>query len=75
MLRAIHEIWKIEVGRVIADDDIRVDLIHEVPPSLKHLALIVKRLYLRPDDVRARVECENVSHKRLRLAYRSISNY
>ena len=71
MLRAIHEIWEIEVGRVVANDYIRVNLIHEVPPSLEHLALIVEGLHLRPNDVGARVEREDVSHKRLRFTCRS----
>ena len=65
---SIEQVWEVEVGNVVADDDIRVDLLNEFGPSLEHVDLLVERKHLTSDDVRAGVEREDVLDKGRRFA-------
>jgi len=42
MFRAVQEVREIEVGGVVANDDIRVDFLQKVAPLHQHLALVAE---------------------------------
>lgn len=72
MLCPIEQIWKVEVGYVVSDDDVRIHLFYKVPPSHQHLLFCIELEDLRVDDQTTRVKTENVADKRFRL---SVSRY
>lgn len=51
VLCPIHEVWPIEIRDVVSDDYVRIHLLDKVPPSKEKLCFIIKRKYLRSDDV------------------------
>jgi len=65
---SIEEVREIEVGGVVADDHVRIDLLDEVCPALEKLFLGFELENLRTDDVSARVEGEDVSDEGCRFA-------
>jgi hypothetical protein len=71
-LGAVHEIRQIEVGGVVANDNVRINLLDEVTPPLQHLVLVLIREHLRADDMRTRVQREYVPDERLALACKLI---
>lgn len=71
-LCAVEQVREVEVGRVVADDHVWVDLLDEVGPLLQKLLLLVVRQDLRADDVRARVEGEDVADEWGALAWRKM---
>ena len=41
--RSVHQIGEIEIGDVVANDDIRIHLLDEVSPCLEHFRLVLER--------------------------------
>lgn len=69
-LGAVHEVRDIELTRVVADNDVRVDFFDERAPFREQLLLAGELEHLRPDDVCARVEREDVADERFAVACR-----
>jgi hypothetical protein len=67
-LCAIEEVGEVKVGRVIADNDVRVALLYEASPFEEHLTLVGKVEDLGADDGRTGVEGKDVTDEGLRLA-------
>ena len=68
MFCSVEKVWEVEIGNVVADDDIWVDLLQEISPRHKHLILCAKLEYLSINNQTASIETENVANKRLRFS-------
>lgn len=66
--RSVQQIWQIEIGNVVTDDDVRIHLSNEISPCLQHLFFVVIFQDLRSDDMGAGIQCENVPDERLALS-------
>jgi hypothetical protein len=67
--RTVQEVGQIEIGDVIPNNHIRIDLLHKRLPMLKHVLLVLEREHLRTNNVRTRVEGEHIANKGLTFAY------
>lgn len=70
--RSVHEVWEIEIGNVVPNDNIRIDLFNEVSPCLKQLGFVIKRNNLRPYDMCTRIKSENVANEGFSLSCNKI---
>jgi hypothetical protein len=67
---SVEQIWKIEASDVIANDNIRINLLHKISPALKHFGLVVERENLRTHDMRACVEREDIANEGFLLSWK-----
>ncbi len=65
VLGPVEEVGKVEVGNVVACDDVRVHLVEEVPPGRKHLLLLLEGQDLGGHDGACCVEAEDISNEGL----------
>lgn len=68
VLCSIYQVWKVEVGNVIADDHIWINFFEKVPPAHKHLLLRIVLEDLRVYNETAGVQAKDISDKRFRVA-------
>jgi hypothetical protein len=68
LLRSIEQVRQVEVGNIVANDDVRIALLDKLTPALEHLGLVLELEHLGADDVRAGVEGEDVADEGLQLA-------
>jgi hypothetical protein len=61
--RAVNKIRKIEIRDIVANYDIRIDLLDKFTPCIKHVGLTPVRNDLRANDAGARVQSEHISDK------------
>lgn len=47
-LRALDEVGQVKVADVVANDDVRIRLYHQVPPSLQHTASLSVNIQRMP---------------------------
>src|ERR1700679_633857 len=71
MPRTVKEVWKIEVADVVADDEIWVNLLQEVPPCRQHLFFPFIFEDFCIDNQTRRIKTENIPHKRFLLSVSS----
>lgn len=67
-LGTIDEVGKVELGDVVADDEVRIDFLEEISPGDEEVGFLRKLYHVCPDDVGARVESEDIADKRCALA-------
>ena len=68
MFCSIEKIWEIEVGNVVAYDDIWIDLLKKVSPCHEHLVLCTKFENLRVDNQTASIETKNITNEGFRFS-------
>lgn len=68
MFGTVQKIWEIEIGGVITDDNIRINLPNKIAPCGKQLILLVERHGVGADNVRAGVENHDIPDKWLGLS-------
>jgi hypothetical protein len=65
VLRAVKEVWEIEIADVVANDEIRIYFLQEISPLHQHLLLPFKLEDLGIDNQARSIKAEYVPHKRL----------
>ena len=65
----VHKIRKIEGRDVISNDNVGVNLLNKVSPTLQHFTFIFEGQNVRSNYVRACTEGEDVANERLKLSY------
>ena len=71
MFRPIQKVWEIEIADIVADNEIRINLLNEVRPLLQHLLLTIKFKYLSIDYCTCRIQTENIPYVRFLLSVTS----
>jgi hypothetical protein len=65
MLCTVRKVWEIEIADIVADDEIWIHLLQEVPPFHQHLLFPFKLEDLGIDNQTRSIEAEYISDERL----------
>lgn len=68
VLCSIYQVGEVEIGNVIANDDIGINFLEKVPPAHEHLLLRIVLENLRVYNETASIQAKYISNKRFRVA-------
>ena len=69
---SVDQVGRVKVVDVVAGDDVRVDLSHELGPSFQKQGFLVTGYHIRSNDWRACVQGEDVPDEWLRVTLKKI---
>jgi hypothetical protein len=68
MFCAVQEVWKVEIGYVVSDNDIGISLFDEIPPFHKHFGLVIKGKDFGSDNLATILHAKDIADKGFFLA-------